>query len=319
MSAFTVPGSLDGQRLDRALAERLEVSRSRAADMITAGRVGVDGRPAAKSTRLRAGQEVTVAPAEPAPTTPPPPLPPVRYRDEHLLVLAKPAGLVVHPGPGWPDGTLVDALRAAGVPLAATGDDDHRPGIVHRLDRDTSGLLVVACDEPARRGLVGALRRHDVERRYRALVEGELPGVRGRLEGPIGRDPDDRERVAVVADGKPAVTHWRVRAVAPSPADDTATVSELTCELETGRTHQIRVHLSEAGHPVVGDRRYGAGRPLAAALGLGRPFLHAEELALDHPVTGRRIELTEPLPADLSDALDALGDGAGPAGPTAGG
>lgn len=320
MRSFEVGPDDAGRRLDVVLADRLATSRSQAAGMIEAGRVTVDGSPAAKSDRPEPGQSVVVEEPTPTPPTPPPPLPPVRWRDEHLLVVAKPAGLVVHPGAGHPDGTLVDALEAAGIPLARVGGS-HRPGIVHRLDKGTSGLLVVASTEAAHRGLTDALRRREVTRRYLALAEGRLGAGHGRVEGPVGRDPARRTRMGVVAGGRPAVTHWRMLdhgrlrgpGAGPSGQPDGGGVEAgpelclLRCRLETGRTHQIRVHLSEAGHPVVGDRTYGADAPLAESLGLARPFLHAAELAFTHPVTGVGIELSEPLPDDLRGALDRVG------------
>jgi 23S rRNA pseudouridine1911/1915/1917 synthase len=297
-----VAGDGDGERLDRFLARRLAISRSQAAQRIADGLVTVGGRGVAKSHVLAAGEQVEVD--EPAPIEHhAPPLPPVRYRDEHVLVLSKPPGLVVHPGAGTPTGTLVQALQAEAVPLA-TGSDPSRPGIVHRLDKDTSGLMVVACSDQAYAGLVAALKRREVERRYLALVEGRLPTPRGRVDAPIGRDPRDRKRFACVPDGKPAVTHWRV--VAEGRVDD-ADVSLVECRLETGRTHQIRVHLSHAGHPVVGDRTYRARRDLPETLGLERFALHAHALSFRHPVGGDPVEVTEPLPEDIAGAVRAAG------------
>ena len=207
LATFVVGEAETGERLDVVLAERLAVSRSQAGKRLEAGEVEVDGQPAAKSLRVQAGQRVRVAmPAAVAPT-PAPAAPPIRYEDEHLVVLSKPPGLVTHPGAGTPDGTLVEALEAAGVPLAPAGGDV-RPGIVHRLDKDTSGLLVVAKTDPAFAGLVAALKARQVARRYLAVVEGRLPTPRGRVDAPIGRDPGDRKRFACVPDGKPAVTHW---------------------------------------------------------------------------------------------------------------
>lgn len=293
-----VPQGHGGARLDVVLADLLDVSRSRAARLIEQGAVTVGGEEPQKSDAVDVGTVIEVAAVDPEPRPPPPELPPVRYRDEHLLVVAKPAGLVVHPAPGWPGGTLVDALRAAGVPLAAAGGEV-RPGIVHRLDRDTSGLLAVASTDGAYRGLVEALKRREVEREYTATVEGHLPHPRGRIEGPIGRHPADRQRFAVVRDGKRAVTHWEVARTGDAAGD---AVSRLLCRLETGRTHQIRVHLSSAGHPVVADETYGASGAVAATLGLARMFLHAGRLAFAHPVAGTRVDVTEPLPADLAAA-----------------
>lgn len=306
MSTHVVPDDADGQRADVALATVMGTSRSRAAARLDAGDVRCRGRVVGRSDRVRAGDTLEVSDPDTAEAPlppPPPPLPPVRWRDEHLLVLAKPPGLVVHPGPGHPAGTLVDALRAAEVPLAPVGGAE-RPGIVHRLDRDTSGLLVVASTDAAHRGLVDALRRRDVSRRYLALAEGTLPSETGRVDAPVGRDPRDRQRFAAVAEGKEAVTHWEVRGTGTA---GTARVSLLACRLETGRTHQIRVHLQFAGAPVAGDRTYGGSAATADALGLGRPFLHACRLAFTHPVTGEPVEVVEPLPDDLDAAADAAG------------
>jgi 23S rRNA pseudouridine1911/1915/1917 synthase len=308
MTGFTVDPEEAGSRLDVALATHLGWSRSQAAARIAAGLVRVDGSAENKQHRLRDGQRVEVdEPPVVAPSTPPS-LPPVRYRDDHLLVLAKPAGMVVHPGHGRPDGTLVDALLGANVPLAPAGGEG-RPGIVHRLDRDTSGLLVVACTDEAHAGLVAALRRRAVTRRYVALVEGIPANPRGRIEAPIGRDPRDRLRYAVVVGGKPAVTRYVT--LGTGTVDDGAgrrrEVAVLACTLETGRTHQIRVHLSTLGHPVVGDPTYRGSRVVPEALGLGRVALHAGLLAFDHPVTGGRVEVSEPLPPDLAAALAAIG------------
>jgi 23S rRNA pseudouridine1911/1915/1917 synthase len=305
---FEVTADDAGERLDVVVAARLGVSRSRAAARLAAGEVRLDGVPGRKQDRVRAGQQVEVAaPPAPAPVAPPP-LPPVVYRDEHLVVVAKPAGLVVHPGHGHAGDTLVDALHAAGVPLAP-GDDPDRPGIVHRLDRDTSGLLVVASTSAAAAGLVAALRRREVRRRYLALVAGVPRDARGRIEAPIGRDPRDRTRFAVVADGREATTRYRVLATgrAPGLAVDAGAVALLVCGLETGRTHQVRVHLTRLGTPIVGDPVYGPRPALAAALGLARPFLHAAALAFRHPVTGERVAVTEPLPPELRSALARAG------------
>jgi 23S rRNA pseudouridine1911/1915/1917 synthase len=224
----------------------------------------------------------------------------VRYEDDRLLVVAKPAGLVVHPGPGHPTGTLVNALLGrAGTGLSAGGGAADRPGIVHRLDKDTSGLLLVAKDDATHLALTRDLAAHRVERRYLALVQGRLPAETGTVDAPVGRHPRDRKRMAVVDGGRRAVTHWRVL--------ETFLATQLVeATLETGRTHQVRVHLASLRHPLVGDRTYGADPTLAARLGVARPFLHAWRLAFTHPATGQRVELTEPLPPDLQGVLDRL-------------
>jgi 23S rRNA pseudouridine1911/1915/1917 synthase len=308
VTGFTAGNDDVGVRLDVAVASHLGWSRSHAATRIAAGLVLVDGELVNKQHRLREGQRVEVSEPPATEPTAPPPLPPVRYRDDHLLVLAKPAGLVVHPGHGRPHGTLVDSLRGAGVPLAPAGGDE-RPGIVHRLDRDTSGLLVVACTDEAHEGLVAALRAREVTRRYLAIVQGVPSNPRGRIEAPIGRDPRERLRYAVVTGGKEAVTRYVT--LGTGAVEDGSgrlrEVSVLACTLETGRTHQIRVHLSELGHPVVADPTYRGSRVVAEALGLERVALHAGLLAFDHPVTGTRIEVAEPLPDDLTAALATIG------------
>ena len=309
ISDFVVTDELEGLRLDVVLAARLALSRSRAAARVAAGDVTVDGRDVNKQHRMRVGERVTITAAAPPPAPgPAPPMPPVRFEDEHVLVVAKPAGLVVHPGAGTPDGTLIDALLAAGGPLAPAGGKG-RPGIVHRLDRDTSGLLMIARTDRAHAGLVEALRERQVTRHYLALVAGIPRAARGRVEGPIGRDPVDRLRFAVVSDGKPAVTRYRTlgTGLAPEMVAHRGQVALLACRLESGRTHQIRVHLTTLGHPIVGDPTYGRRAELARAVGVSRPFLHATALAFDHPVTGERIDLVEPLPEELAAALATVG------------
>jgi 23S rRNA pseudouridine1911/1915/1917 synthase len=294
---------VSGRRLDEVVAELAGASRSQAAHWAAGGLVTVDGRPRPKSYRLRGGERLAWAP---------PPAPPdgdpvpedrpltVRYEDDRLLVVAKPPGLVVHPGPGHPTGTLVNALLGRqGSSLSAGGGAADRPGIVHRLDKDTSGLLLVAKDDATHLALARDLAAHRVERRYLTLVQGRLPAEEGTVDAPVGRHPRDRKRMAVVPGGRPAVTHWRVLETFPA-----VQLAEAT--LETGRTHQVRVHLASLRHPLAGDRTYGADPTLAARLGLTRPFLHAWRLAFDHPADGHRVELTEPLPPDLQGVLDRL-------------
>jgi 23S rRNA pseudouridine1911/1915/1917 synthase len=295
-----------GRRLDEVVAQLAGTSRAQAARWATEGLVEVDGRPRPKAHRLRGGERVAWAP---------PPAPPqgqpqaehrplaVRYEDDRLLVVAKPAGLVVHPGPGHPTGTLVNALLGRpGTSLSAGGGAADRPGIVHRLDKDTSGLLLVAKDDATHLALARDLAAHRVERHYLALVQGRLPAGTGTVDAPVGRHPRDRKRMAVApAGGRHAVTHWRVLETFPA-----VQLTEAT--LETGRTHQVRVHLASLRHPLVGDRTYGADPTLATRLGVPRPFLHAWRLAFTHPTTGSRIDLTEPLPPDLQSPLDHLRD-----------
>jgi 23S rRNA pseudouridine1911/1915/1917 synthase len=296
-------GRLAGRRLDEVVAELAGTSRAQAARWASDGLVEVDGRPRPKGHRLRGGERIAWAPPDTPPVGEPLPEPrplAVRYEDDRLLVVAKPAGLVVHPGPGHPTGTLVNALL--GRPetgLSAGGGAADRPGIVHRLDKDTSGLLLVAKDDATHLALARDLAAHRVERRYLALVQGRLPAETGTVDAPVGRHPRDRKRMAVVPSGRRAVTHWRVLETFPA-----VQLTEVT--LETGRTHQVRVHLASLRHPLVGDRTYGADPTLAARLGVARPFLHAWRLAFSHPADGTRIDLTEPLPPELQAPLDRL-------------
>lgn len=295
-----IPPALDGERLDRIVALVAEISRSEAAATIDSGGVRLDGVVTTSGkVRLRAGQVVSVDPASiPRPSLPaadPSVAIDVVFEDEHVVVVDKKPGVVVHPGAGNPDGTLVNGLLARYPDLASIGDPA-RPGIVHRLDIGTSGLLVVARTAEAYTSLVDALARHAVERVYTALVWGVPASPTGTVDAPIGRDPRDPLRMAVVASGKSARTDYRVDEVLGD-------VSLVTCRLETGRTHQIRVHLAAIGHPVVGDATYGGQR---SPLLLDRPFLHAGVLQFDHPVNGRRLEFAVALPADLAGVLERL-------------
>jgi 23S rRNA pseudouridine1911/1915/1917 synthase len=295
-----VPREAAGLRLDRFLAGLEAVgSRAAAERLIAAGAVTVDGAGGAKSLRLQGGEEVAFAPLAPAPGPAPADLGlPVVYEDPWLLVVDKPPGVVTHPAAGVHEPTLVEGLLARGI---AGGDDPERPGIVHRLDRDTSGLLVVARDDGTQRQLAEALRARRIERRYLALVHGRPPSLRGTIDAPIGRDPMDIGRMAVDGRGaRPAVTRFESLEALPHN-------TLLGVALETGRTHQIRVHLAAIRHPVVGDPLYGRG---GAELGLDRQFLHAAELAFDHPQTGERIEVTSALPEDLAAALARAREGA---------
>jgi 23S rRNA pseudouridine1911/1915/1917 synthase len=301
VSEAVAPPAAAGRRLDQVLADLAGVSRAAASRWVDAGRVLVDGRARPRSHRLEGGERLRWEVPEPAPAAEP--LPErvplrVRYEDEHLLVVAKPAGLVVHPGAGHHSGTLVNALLGREGTRLSTVGGSGRPGIVHRLDKDTSGLLLVAKDDRTHRALARDLAAHRIERRYLALAQGHL-AASGTVDAPLARHPRDRKRMAVVPGGRRAVTRWRV--VQSHPAAD---LVEAT--LETGRTHQIRVHLAHLRHPVVGDRSYGADPTLAARLGLERPFLHAWRLTFRHPADGRELELTEPLPDELENALARL-------------
>jgi len=283
----TVPPEAAGERLDRFLARRLG-SRAAAERAIDAG-VLVDGVARPKSHRLAGGEEVTIPEApEPAPAAPPP-APPIVFEDEHLLVVDKPAGLVVHPGAGHAGDTLVDALRGR-----VAGGDPGRPGVVHRLDRDTSGLLVLARSEEAHERLSALVRARGFERTYLALVHGRPRSRTGRIDAPIGRDRGDPTRVSLDTDApREAVTHFEVAELLPAHA-------LLRVRLETGRMHQIRVHLAAIGLPVAGDAVYGLPEPA-----LGRQFLHAAELAFAHPFTGREVRARSALPPELEAFLAA--------------
>lgn len=293
-----VPAALDGQRVDRVVSMLTGLSRTGASDLVRAGAVEVDGTVWSRGAdRLEAGQVVVVSwePAEVAvPSADPSVVVPVVHVDDDVVVVDKPADLVVHPGAGHATGTLVNGLLARFPELADVGDPA-RPGIVHRLDRGTSGLLVVARSAEAYTSLVAQLSARTVSRRYRTLVWGQPEAPRGLIDAPIGRSPRHPTRMAVTTDGKEARTRYEVveRFERPSPT------ALLVCHLETGRTHQIRVHLHAIGHPVVGDDRYEGVRE---SLPLGRPFLHAEHLAFTHPTSGLEVSFDSPLPVDLVEA-----------------
>ena len=300
MSELEVPPALAGERVDRALATLTGWTRSEISRLCDAGDVLVTGRPVAKSRRLAAGDVVELL-SEPEPPTPPGPDPSVavtvRHADDDVIVVAKPGGLVVHPGAGHSGGTLVNGLLA-GFPELADVGDRARPGIVHRLDRETSGLMVVARSPRAYDALVDAMARRAVERRYLALVWGRLDAPRGAVDAPIGRSSAQRTRMAVREGGREARTAYEVVREYEDPV-----VTLLECRLETGRTHQIRVHLAAIGHPVVGDAAYRGARPALAA---PRPFLHATVLAFEHPVSGAVMRFEEPLPEELGALLAGL-------------
>ncbi len=287
-----VPDDAAGERLDRYLASLPAIgSRAAAERLLESGAVTVDGRSLSKSHRLEGGEEVELEIAE----APPRELEheeielSIAYEDEHLAVVDKPAGLVVHPAPGHSGGTLVNALLSLGV----AGGEQDRPGIVHRLDKDTSGLMVVARSEEAYRRLQDLVRRRELERRYSALVVGRPRSRSGRIEAPIGRDRRDPFKRSLDTDSpREAVTHFELVELLPRHA-------LLDVGLETGRTHQIRVHLAAIDLPVAGDPVYG--RP--EELGLERQFLHAERLAFVHPFTDAPVELESGLPRDLASAL----------------
>ncbi len=295
-----VPDGLDGERLDAALARMFGLSRSRAAELIADGLVLLDGRPAAKSDRVLAGEPLQVT--LPPPRQPEPPRPveglTVLHEDEDILVVDKPRGVAAHPSPGWTGPTVTGGLLAAGHRLATSGPAE-RQGIVHRLDANTSGVMVVAKSEPAYSALKRAFRERTVDKRYHALVQGHPDPLRGTVDAPIGRHPSGDGRFAVISDGRPSVTHY-------DTLEAFRAASLVSVHLETGRTHQIRVHMAAIRHPVAGDLLYGADPVLAARLDLSRQWLHAVSLAFAHPADGRRVEFRSDYPPDLAHALDIL-------------
>ncbi len=297
MIAEVVPAALAGERLDRVVALALDVSRSVATALVDGGGVTVDGAPAPSGkVRLAEGQLVEIDPDVVPVDEPPGPDPTVAFavvhEDDHVIVVDKPAGLVVHPGAGNRDGTLVNGLLARYPELERVGDRS-RPGIVHRLDAGSSGLLVVARTPEAVDCLIEQFATHHATRAYLAMVWGHPAASHGVIDAPIGRSARSPTQMAVVADGRRARTEYRVL----EPFDRPTALALLECRLETGRTHQIRVHVASIGHPLVGDPVYGGGRP---SLGLGRPFLHAAELAFDHPATGERVTFDSVLAPDLA-------------------
>ena len=296
-----VPEGLDGERLDAALARMFGLSRASAAELISSGQVLLGGRTAAKSERVPAGEwlDVTlpgVAPAGPVPRAVPGLA--VVYEDDDIVVVDKPRGVAAHPTPGWTGPTVLEGLLAAGHTIATSGAAE-RQGIVHRLDANTTGLMVLAKSEPAYSALKQAFREREVDKRYHALVQGHPDPLRGTIDAPIGRHPSGDGRFAVVAGGRPSVTHYDTL-----EAFRGASLAEIV--LETGRTHQIRVHMAALRHPCAGDRLYGADPVFAEHLGLTRQWLHAVGLGFAHPADGRRVDFASDYPDDLAHALDVL-------------
>ena len=291
-----------GARVDAVIAAATGSPRSRVTASLKDGELTVNGATVRPSYRLEPGDVVEGTVRQPDLAPPEPEDIPVviRYSDDHVLAISKPAGLVTHPATGHRSGTLVNALLGLGVPLSSLGSD--RPGIVHRLDKDTSGLMLVAKDDETHKFLKEALRNRRVERRYTALVRGRVTSSSGTVDAPLGRHPTRRRLMAVVPGGRASVTNFRVVAVGEG-------VTLLDVSLESGRTHQIRVHLAHLGHPVLGDRVYGGVSERSRALGLERPFLHATRLAWPDPVSGQVITVEDPLPPELVAALEASGLG----------
>jgi 23S rRNA pseudouridine1911/1915/1917 synthase len=300
-----VPDGLAGERLDVALTRLLGLSRTRAAELVTEGAVLVDGRPASKSERLLAGALLQVDLREPVAEveTAPEPVPgmTVLFDDDDVVVVDKPVGVAAHPSPGWSGPTVIGGLAAAGYRISTSGASE-RQGIVHRLDVGTSGVMVVAKSEPAYTSLKRQFKERTVEKIYHAVVHGHCDPLSGTIDAPIDRHPQHDYKWAVVTGGKESVTHYDTIEAYPH-------ASLLEVHLETGRTHQIRVHMAAVRHPCVGDLTYGADPVLAKRLGLTRQWLHAVRLEFDHPASGERIVVSSAYPDDLRIALDRLASG----------
>jgi 23S rRNA pseudouridine1911/1915/1917 synthase len=304
--SLPIPDGLHGERVDAALARMFGLSRTKAAELAEQGQVSIDFKPAGKSDKVRGGAWLEVE------LPPPPgaesfdvaaiaePVPGMRivHDDEDIVVVDKPVGVAAHPSPGWTGTTVVGGLAAAGYRISTSGAAE-RQGVVHRLDVGTSGLMVVAKSELAYSVLKDAFRERTVDKRYNALVQGYPDPMSGTIDAPIGRHPKLDYKWAVTADGKDSVTHYDT-----IEAFRRATLLDI--KLETGRTHQIRVHMSALHHPCVGDLTYGADPKLAQQLGLTRQWLHAARLAFAHPATGERVEFSSPYPKDLQHALDLI-------------
>ncbi|MFD1504105.1 RluA family pseudouridine synthase [Georgenia yuyongxinii] len=302
--SLPVPDGLAGERVDAGLARLLGFSRTRAAELATAGHVTLDGRALGKSDRLVADGWLVVTLPDVAPATTAAPVAvegmEIRFEDDDVVVVDKPVGVAAHPSPGWDGPTVVGALAAAGHRVSTSGPAE-RQGVVHRLDVGTSGLMVVAKSELAYTVLKRAFKERTVEKVYHALVQGHPDPSAGTIDAPIGRHPVQDYKMAVVAGGKESVTHYETLEAMPG-------ASLLEVHLETGRTHQIRVHAAAVRHPCVGDLTYGADPRLAQRLGLTRQWLHAVRLGFDHP-RGQWMQVTSPYPEDLASALERMREG----------
>lgn len=299
--SLPVPDGLVGERVDAALAKLLGLSRSFTAEIAQQGGVTLDGRPAGKSDRLVSGAWLEVTWEDRSePEVVPIDLPSlgIVHDDDDIVVIDKPPGVAAHPSLGWTGPTVLGALAGAGYRIATSGPAE-RQGIVHRLDVGTSGLMVVAKSEIAYSALKRAFKERQVEKIYHAVVQGHPDPLDGTIEGPIGRQPGSEWKFAVTRDGKPSVTHYTTLEAFPH-------ASLLEIELETGRTHQIRVHMSAQRHPCAGDSMYGADPTLSERLGLTRQWLHAKRLGFRHPATGTHVEFDSDYPDDLQHALDVL-------------
>jgi 23S rRNA pseudouridine1911/1915/1917 synthase len=301
--SLPVPDGLDGMRLDQAISRLFGLSRTAAAALVEAGDAAVDGVPRPKSDKVSAGSWLEVRLPDPAavPTGIVPQAVPglkVVYADADIVVVDKPVGVAAHPSPGWTGPTVIGGLAAIGHRVSTSGAAE-RQGVVHRLDVGTSGLMVVAKSESAYTALKRAFKEREVDKRYHAVVQGHLDPLRGTIDAPIERHPHHDYRFAVMSGGKPSITHYDTLEAFPA-------ASLVDVRLETGRTHQIRVHFSALRHPCVGDLTYGADPTLAARLGLARQWLHARELAFIHPATGEEVRFRSDYPDDLERALAIL-------------
>lgn len=301
---LTVPEGVAGERIDSALTRVLGLSRTSIVKLLDDGDITTDNRAMQKSDRVAAGQIIEVL--MPAPVNQDPiPLTPLEgltvvYNDDDIVVIDKPVGCAAHPSPGWMGPTVVGALMAAGYTISTSGPAE-RAGVVHRLDAGTSGLMIIAKTEAAYLTLKEMFREHKVEKTYHALVQGHMDPSSGTIDAPIDRHPKEDHRFAVVATGKESITHYEV-------IEYYRSVSLVKVELETGRTHQIRVHFSALGHPLVGDTTYGADPVLGKKMKMSRPWLHALELRFNHPTNGNPLVLTAPYPADLQASLALLSE-----------
>lgn len=299
-----LPEGLDGSRVDAAVSRLFGLSRTAAADLVASGAVSLDGRTPAKSERVSAGDWIEVTlPAPPArATADPDPVDGLRvvYDDDDIVVVDKPVGVAAHPSPGWSGPTVTGGLEAAGFRISTSGAAE-RQGVVHRLDVGTTGLMVVAKSERAYSALKDAFRQRTVDKRYLALVQGHPDPSRGTIDAPIARHPTHDYRWAVVSGGRASITHYET-------VEAFRAASLLEVRLETGRTHQIRVHMAALRHPCVGDLMYGADPTLAARLGLDRQWLHAASLAFDHPADGTPVRFHSEPPHDLAHALALLAE-----------
>jgi 23S rRNA pseudouridine1911/1915/1917 synthase len=301
---LSVPEGVAGERIDSALTRVLGLSRTTIVRLLEDGDIRTSGRAMAKSERVTSGQVIDVLMPEPLNQDPIPltPLDGLRvvYDDEDIVVVDKPVGCAAHPSPGWMGPTVVGALSAAGYTISTSGPAE-RAGIVHRLDVGTSGLMIVAKSDRAYKTLKDAFRDHEVEKIYHALVQGHMDPVTGTIDAPIDRHPKEDHRFAVIAEGKESITHYEV-------IEFYRSVSLVKVELETGRTHQIRVHFSALNHPLVGDTTYGADPVLGKSLKMARPWLHALELRFAHPVTKEPLVFNAPYAPDLQTCLGLLSD-----------